>query len=281
MASKIKKLSMAADILGNDIEGIIRKIPIQQIKPAEDQPRLNKDINIERLSKSIIEEGLLQPIVVTKVEDNIYKIIAGERRYRAAVMAGWKEIECKIMNKNIVDTFRIAVIENLQREDLNPIEESLAYKKLKDLFSYTDQQLSNVIGKSRNYISEILSIADIPDSLRLQAMEAGVKSRNLLVQFALAVKNNRELEFLSNFKKGNISSVKSAKSFLKDIKANRTMPNIEKEDFVSSNIHITSKWSDDSLLLIEIQIANLKNKNISLNLVENQIQKLLTKNFSP
>lgn len=278
--SKGKKLSIAADILSNDISGLIRKIPIHQITPSEEQPRLNKSINIEKLSRSISEEGLLQPIVVTKVGDNLFKIIAGERRYRAAIMAGWAEIECKILDKNVIDTFRIAVIENLQREDLNPVEESLAYKKLKDLFSYTDQQLSEIIGKSRNYISEILSIADIPEPLRLKAFEAGVKSRNLLVQFAQAIKNNRENEFLLSFQKGSISSVKSAKDFLKQVKSKNTTqsstinntPPLKKSDFT---IEVQSKWIDEKQIQIEINIKNIKNVTMPLSDFDSDIKKAL------
>ncbi|MDH4263461.1 MAG: ParB/RepB/Spo0J family partition protein [Spirochaetia bacterium] len=285
MASKNKNLSIAASILSNDISGIIRKIPIQQITPSEDQPRLNKDINIEKLSKSITEEGLLQPIIVTKIKDNNFKIIAGERRYRAAVMAGWLEIECKILDKNSIDTFRIAVIENLQREDFNPVEESLAYKKLKDLFSYTDQQLAEIIGKSRNYISEILSIADIPENLRLQAFKTGIKSRNLLVQFAQAIKNNRENEFLLNFQKGNISSVKSAKNFIKEVKLNSSKEISKQKDkkiFASNHplLHIQSKWVNEKQISIEIDIKNIENINIPLNNIEKHLEKSLVQFLS-
>lgn len=281
--SKNKKLSIAADILNNDISGIIRKIPLNHISPTVDQPRLNKDINIEKLSKSISEEGLLQPIIVTKINDSNYKIIAGERRYRAATMAGWTEIECKILNKEDNDTFRIAVIENLQREDLNPVEESLAFKKLKDIFSYTDLKLSEILGKSRNYVSEILSIAEIPDALRTKAHEAGVKSRNLLVQFALAVKNNRENEFLLNFEKGKISSVKSAKHFLKEIKNNKkNLAPFNKSPELQNNfsINIQSKWLNENQIQVEINIKNAKNINSPLSEIEKHIEKSLQQFFA-
>ena len=147
MSSKSKKLNVAAGLFEQSIEGAIRKVQLSDIIPSEDQPRLNKDVNIKSLAKSLVEEGLLQPIVVTK-QGAKYRIIAGERRFRAAKFAKWTEIECRILNKDDKDTYRLAVIENLQRENLDPFEEALAYKRLKDEFSYTDQELSEIIGKS-------------------------------------------------------------------------------------------------------------------------------------
>ena len=216
MPSKNKKLSFAADILGDNIEGVIRKIPLTQILPTLGQPRKNTKLNIEKLSTSLQAEGLLQPIVVTKLNSNEYKIIAGERRYRAAKMAGWADIECKILNKQEDDTFRLAVVENIQREDLDPIEEANAFLKLKTGYDYTDQELAEILGKSRNYVSEILSIANIPDLYKDIATNIGINSRNMLVQYAQAVKNEKGDEFIENFKKGSIQSVKSAKNYIKE-----------------------------------------------------------------
>jgi len=285
MASKSKNLSAAADLLNNNVSGAIRKIPISQIQPSVEQPRLNKDINIEKLSKSLIEEGLLQPIVVTKKNENTFTIIAGERRYRAAMLSGWTELECKILNRNEVDTFRLAVIENLQREELNPVEESYAYKKLKNLFSYTDQQLSEIIGKSRNYISEILSIADIPEKLRNSAYESGIKSRNLLVQFAQAVKNNQENEFLINYKNGNISTVKSAKSFLKLTKekpdiSTDSRTHEKKMSKANISININSRHEGESQIQVDIKISNLNNTGILLSNLENFLKQKTLEFFS-
>lgn len=274
MASKSKNLSIAADILSSNISGTIRKIPLTHISPSDNQPRQNKDINIEKLSKSLKEEGLLQAIVVTKQNETNYTIIAGERRYRAAVLAGWEEIECKILNKNETDTFRLAVIENLQREELNPIEEALAYKKLKELFSYTDQNLSEVIGKSRNYISEILSIADIPEKLRTEAYGIGIRSRNLLVQYGQAVKNNRDKEFLLNYKSGKISSVKSAKNFLKSEKPKTTAETPVKQKTTQDvMVNIQSKWLNETQIHLNIKIDNIKNLNIPLVNLEGFLKK--------
>ena len=273
MPSKNKKLSFAADILGEQIEGVIRKVPIHQIMPTEDQPRKNKDINIEKLAKSLTEEGLLQPIVVTKQDGDQYRIIAGERRYRAAKMAKWSEIECKILNKEKNDTYRLAVIENIQRENLDPMEESEAYQHLKQQSSYTDNELSDILGKSRNYITEILSISTVPDNMKQLAFNAGLNTRNLLVQFALAVKNGQGNAFIENFKNGDIKSVKSAKNYIKQIKTNNGSPN-QKSPNITDNSNSTDKteftvlsksqWKSETQINVKLDIKNIKNLTMPL-----------------
>jgi len=273
MSSKNKKLSFAADILGEQIEGAIRKIPIHQILPTENQPRKNKDINIEKLSRSLTEEGLLQPIVVTKLNSDQYRIIAGERRYRAAKMASWPEIECKILNKEIGDTYKLAVIENIQRENLNPMEESEAYQHLKQQSEYTDHQLSEILGKSRNYITEILSISSLPEDMKQLATDVGLETRNLLVQFALAVKNGQGPAFIENFKNGSIKSVKSAKSYIKQIKTSKNSSNKESpkkatgtnpKDEVEFTILSKSQWTSETQINVKVDIKNIKNISIPL-----------------
>lgn len=220
MASKTKKLGLAADIFSDSIDGVIRKIPLANISPDATQPRKNKDINISNLAQSLKEEGLLQPIVVNKESGNRYSIVAGERRFRAAQSLGWKEIECRIISKNGKDKFRLAVIENLQRENLDAVEEAQAFHRLKNLFNYTDNDLAKIIGKSRNYISEILSIAEISSAWLEKATQAAILSKNLLVQFALAIKIDKGIEFLNAYQNAEISTVKDAKAFVQKAKGN-------------------------------------------------------------
>ena len=227
MASKNKKLSSAASIFDQTLEGTIRKISLSEIVPSEDQPRQDKDTNIQALAQSLKEEGLLQPIVVKKEGIN-FKIIAGERRFRAASINGWKEIECRILKKDPRETFKLAVVENIQRENLGAFDESHAFSKLKNLYSYTDKELSDIVGKSRNYITELLSIADIPDTWRLKSAEAGITNKNLLVQLAMAIKLNIAEEFIRQFKAGIINSVKTAKAFIQNHKQS-DMPSSAKQ----------------------------------------------------
>jgi len=217
MASKSKKLSFAADIFEQDIEGIIRKIPMGDIEPSPDQPRTTFDDTIQNLAESIKSEGLLQPIVVTK-EGTKYRIVAGERRYRAATLLGLSEIECRILRKNAKDTYRLAVIENLQRENLDAIDEAKAFRKLKSEYGYNDSDLAKIVGKSRNYVNEILSVADIPSTWLTKAKTAGMESKNLFIQFAQAVKSGTGDHFLDAYQSGAVKTVAAAKDFNKTSK---------------------------------------------------------------
>lgn len=223
MASKSKKLGLAADIFEQDIEGIIRKISLSEIQPASDQPRTQFDETIQNLAESIKTEGLLQPIVVTK-EGSKFKIIAGERRYRAAKLAGLSEIECRILRKNPKDTYRLAVIENLQRENLEALDEAKAFRKLKHDYGYNDSELAKIVGKSRNYVNEILSVADIPSTWVERAKTAGIASKNLFIQFAQAIKSGSGDQFLSAYRSGSVTTVSAAKAFNKSSKAEHTKP---------------------------------------------------------
>ena len=215
MPSKIKNLSAAIEIFDQEIEGVIRKIPLHSIRPSKLQPRQNKNTNIDTLATSLDNDGLLQPILVTG-NSGRYTIIAGERRYRAAIALSWSDIECRILNKNEQEMYKLAVVENIQRENLNPQEESLAYKKLKQQFNYSDSALSEIIGKSRNYISEILSIAEIPDLFIQKANEEGITSKNILIQLAQAVKKGLGDDFIHKFQSGDILTVKTAKKYLRE-----------------------------------------------------------------
>lgn len=139
----------------------ILEVDINEIAPNEDQPRKNFDEEkLLSLSESIREHGVIQPIIVKK-EGKYYKIIAGERRWRAARLAGLKKIpivEKELTEKEVME---ISLIENLQREDLNPIEESIAYKRLLDEFKLTQEEISKRIGKSRSAIANSLRLLNL------------------------------------------------------------------------------------------------------------------------
>ncbi|MGE5627093.1 MAG: ParB/RepB/Spo0J family partition protein [Solirubrobacterales bacterium] len=136
-------------------------ISINLIRPNELQPRKNFDEDkILQLSESIKEHGIIQPIVLKKTENN-YIIVAGERRWRAAKAAGLKEVPAIVMELTDKQVLEISLIENIQRQDLNPIEEAIAYKRLLDEFSFTQEELSKRIGKSRTAITNTLRLINL------------------------------------------------------------------------------------------------------------------------
>ncbi len=151
----------------------ITNLPINQIVPNPFQPRLAfNETALQQLSDSIKQHGLAQPIVVRRVE-NHYELIAGERRYRATILAGLETIPAIIKNVSDRESLQLALIENLQREDLNAIEEAKGYVRLADEFTLTHQELAEVFGKSRSAVTNTLRLLQLPDVIQ-QAVSDGV-----------------------------------------------------------------------------------------------------------
>lgn len=145
-------------------ESIIN-IKIDLINPNKNQPRLGFDEEkLSDLTSSIMVHGLIQPIIVKKVK-NKYEIIAGERRWRASRQAGLKEIPCILMDINEETSAKLAIIENVQREDLNPIEEARAYEKLIKNYSLTQEEVAKEVGKSRPYISNTIRLLNLSEEI--------------------------------------------------------------------------------------------------------------------
>lgn len=141
---------------------------IADIEPRSDQPRKTFEHEaLEHLADSIAQFGVIQPIVVreNKNLEGSYEILAGERRWRAAKMAGLSEIPAVILEGDDLKAAQVAVIENVQRQDLNPIEEALAYQTLLDGFHLTQEEVSKQVGKSRSAIANLLRLLDLPDEV--------------------------------------------------------------------------------------------------------------------
>ncbi len=142
-------------------------IRISDIEVNKSQPRRTfDDASLAELSQSIAAHGVIQPIAVKSTGGGFYKIIAGERRFRAAKMAGLSEIPAIIMELDEKSSAEVAIIENIQREDLNVIEEAAAYKALMDEYKMTQEELSQRIGKSRSSVANILRVLDLPEELQ-------------------------------------------------------------------------------------------------------------------
>ena len=144
----------------------ITKLKISLVDPKRDQPRKHFDKEaLEQLAASISENGLLQPILVREYGDGRYQIIAGERRFRASKLAGLTEIPAIILERDDKKAAQIALIENIQRENLNPIEEALAYKALAEEYDMTQEELSQKVGKSRSAIANAVRLLDLPEEV--------------------------------------------------------------------------------------------------------------------
>ncbi|MDO5755221.1 MAG: ParB/RepB/Spo0J family partition protein [Tissierellia bacterium] len=154
----------------------IREIDMEKIMAREDQPRKFFDEDaLEELQKSIEKYGVIQPILCRE-KQNKYEIIAGERRYRAAKMAGLKNIPVIVKNIDEKSLMEISLIENIQRQDLNPIEEALAYEDLREEFQYTQEELSEKLGKSRSYIANTIRLLRLDDETKSYLRDGQITS---------------------------------------------------------------------------------------------------------
>ena len=145
-------------------------IGIEQLFPNPNQPRSQFDDDaLEDLSKSIAEYGLLQPILVrpSTTKQGMFEIVAGERRWRASQLAQLHEVPVVIRDLDDVQTFKIALVENLQPRDLNPIEEGLGYKRLIDEYGYNPDDIGEIVGKSRSHVSNITRLLALPKSVQM------------------------------------------------------------------------------------------------------------------
>ena len=159
-----------------DEYGNIVSLRINLIEPNKDQPRKQFDKEkLEALAESIKENGLIQPIIVVK-NNNMYKIVAGERRWRAAKKAGLSEIPAVIRDYSEQEVAQIALIENLQREDLNPIEEAMGYKTLIDKFNMTQESVSSRLGRSRSAIANSIRLLSLDEPIRTKLITGEISS---------------------------------------------------------------------------------------------------------
>ena len=160
-----------------------RWIPIEEIETNPDQPRSNVG-NLKELAKSIEAKGVLEPLLVRPMGDGHYRIIAGERRFRAAMEAGLAEVPCIEFDVPENEVIEIAMIENLHRRDLHPFEEAEGYAGLAARHGYTQQQIADGVGKSRVSVNESMSLLEIPEELREECRRADITARSVLLQIA-------------------------------------------------------------------------------------------------
>lgn len=152
--------------ISGDMSAAIQ-LPVSQLQPGRFQPRRHfSEEGLAELADSIERHGIMQPIVVRVVEKNVYEIIAGERRWRAAKQVKLSAVPVIIRELSDTEALELALIENIQRADLNPLEEAAGYQRLMDEFGYTQEKLSSEVGKSRSHIANLLRLLKLPDSIK-------------------------------------------------------------------------------------------------------------------
>lgn len=200
-------------------ENGIVELDLNLLQVREDQPRKVFDQKaIEDLAECLKDKGVLQPILVRKISDK-YQIIAGERRFRAAKLAKLKKIPAIIKDLDDREVMEISLIENIQREDLNPVEEALAYLNLMNEFSYSQEEMSKKVGKSRSYIANTIRLLDLDEDC-LESLKEGQITSNQ-ARSLLAIKDlEKRKDFLDKLiaKEINIRDIEEKARELKKIK---------------------------------------------------------------
>ena len=199
---------------------VAQSLRISDIEPRADQPRKNFNReSLESLADSISTMGVLQPIVVREnlQYPGTYEIIAGERRWRAAKMAGLSEIPAVVLDGDELKTAQVALIENLQRENLNAIEEAMAYEALIQKFALTQEQIAKQVGKSRPAIANTLRLLDLPDSIAELVVEGTLSAGH--ARTLLALNDVDEMEAAANRIIARSLSVRDAEALVKRLLA--------------------------------------------------------------
>ena len=274
--SKIKKglgRGLSSLIGETKVETRINKLSLSEIIPNRFQPRKNFDQdNLNDLANSIRERGVIQPIIVRKsVSDNLkYEIIAGERRWLAAQKAGLHDIPVVVTNVDDLKSLEFAIVENVQRNDLNPLEEAEGYKRLIDEFSYDQDKVSKFIGKSRSYITNSLRILSLPKEVLKFVEEKKITAGHAKILVGLD-----NAEFVANKIIEKNLSVRQSENFVKIFKKRRWSkykqkdPNlVNLENSISSkiglNVSITSSKRNRGLISIEYKDLDQLNKLIDI-----------------
>jgi ParB family chromosome partitioning protein len=230
------------------------KLAVGDIIPNKYQPRKNFDeTNLEDLTNSIKERGMIQPIIVRKSnkENSKFEIIAGERRWLAAQRAGVHNVPVVITEADDLKSLEFAIVENVQRHDLNPLEEAQGYKRLIDEFSYDQEKVSKFIGKSRSYITNSLRILTLPDDVI-----KFIESKKLSSGHAKILVGLDNASFVANKIVENKLSVRQAENFVKLFKTKKQKLKITKDtNIVALELSISNKIG----LNVEIQ-NNKRNK---------------------
>ncbi len=277
--NKIKKglgRGLSSLIGETKVETRINKLSLSEIIPNRYQPRKNFDQdNLNDLANSIRERGVIQPIIVRKSEtDNSkYEIIAGERRWLAAQKAGLHDIPVVVTDVDDLKSLEFAIVENVQRNDLNPLEEAEGYKRLIDEFSYDQDKVSKFIGKSRSYITNSLRILSLPREVLRFIEEKKISAGHAKILVGLD-----NAEFVANKIIEKNLSVRQSENFVKIFKKrggskpNQKDPNlVNLENSISSKIglNVLIKNSKRNKGVISIEYKDLEQLNKLIDIIKN------------
>ncbi|WP_338833658.1 Stage 0 sporulation protein J [Moorella humiferrea] len=224
----LEALLPAQKASGGEVEGI-QMLLVEKIKPGRHQPRREFDLEkLEELARSIKSHGVIQPIIVKPVGSGSYEVIAGERRLRACQMAGITEIPAIIKELDARETAEIALIENLQREDLNPMEEAAAYQTLISEHGLTQEEIAARVGKSRPVIANALRLLNLPQTVQ-EMVRSGIISPGH-ARIILSLKDEEQQIALAEKIAATGMAVREAEALAKKMQEQPEIQKLKKED---------------------------------------------------
>lgn len=205
------------------------------VEPNRDQPRKSFDQKeLEELSQSVKKYGIIQPITVKEEGNGFYSIIAGERRWRAAKLAGLEKIPVRVVEFSSLEELEVSLIENLQRTDLNPLEEAMGYKKLMEDYSLTQEEVGNKVGKSRSAVANALRILALPEKIRERVINKEISGGH--AKAILMVKDEKKQEFLADKIVAEDLSVRSAERMALMLNSDKENKKTKKADNKSPEV---------------------------------------------
>jgi ParB family transcriptional regulator, chromosome partitioning protein len=239
----------------NSEDNAVMKIEMNLIKANDNQPRKNFDEEkIEQLAESIKEHGVVQPIVLKK-EGSTYTIVAGERRWRASKSIGLKEIPAVIMDLTDKQVLEISLIENIQREDLNPIEEAIAYKKLVDEFNLTQEVLSKRIGKSRTAVTNCLRLLNLDERVQDYLIDGVISEGHGRTLLAVTDKDSQYILAQKIIDEG--LNVRDTEKLIKSLGKEKKDKNVKSKDDI---YYVDIKEKLEDYFGTRVALINRKNK---------------------
>jgi len=200
---KMRHDSHYVDQIAARSRSVGRTIPIESIYPNPEQPRTEFG-DLTELTESIREKGVLEPLLVKPTDDGRFMIIAGERRWRSSKLAGLTEVPCIEMDIDDNGVAEIALIENLQRKDLNIWEEADGLASLASRFGYTQEDIARKISKSRSTVTELMTVAGLPADIRTRCRDANINSKSTLLEIARQFDDAAMHEFLDGLVSGKV-----------------------------------------------------------------------------
>ncbi|MEK5382890.1 nucleoid occlusion protein [Niallia sp. FSL W8-0635] len=252
---------ISADAAQEEIESMgsneeVRRIPINQIVPNRFQPRtVFDDEKIEELARTIHTHGIIQPIVLREYEEDKFEIIAGERRWRAMKKLGWEEAPAIIKNMSDTETASVALIENLQREELSPIEEAIAYGKLLELHNLTQEALAQRLGKGQSTVANKLRLLKLPEEIQEALLNKEISERHARSMIPLK-EREKQIQLLQEIIEKSLNVKQTEERVVKMLEQTQQKPKPKRKAF-SKDMRIAVNTIRQSLNMVSDSGINL------------------------